>query len=668
MSVASIATSLRFWIGFCVVLSLTACGNGPAGGVPGSDPTITITMQLPSGLQGNSLPLGQTATVQATVKNGSNQTVSGVVVNFSNDAGIASPNPPTGKVLTNSNGVATLQLTGLSISADTLIATATVDGKDISQSFAYDVSTPAFNLTNMQTGISSISAGGSTSVSIEVVDPANSNAAYPTPVSIGFASNCSAISKASIDATVTSVISNIGGTTKNIATASYRDQGCSGSDTITATLMIGAQTIQKSVNLTIQSAAATAIQFVSATPTSISLKGIGGGEQATVVFKVTDSLGDGIPNTTVNFLLNTTVGGITLSTPSTLSDSSGVAQVVVNSGTVSTVVRVTAQLATNSAIQTQSNQLTISTGLPHQYGFSISTSTINPEFYNRDNEEITISVNASDRFGNPVPDNTSVSFYTEKGVGVITPSCLTTNGTCSVILRSGGNRSGLVGAGRGKVLAVAVGEESFDDVNGDGWFSNGDILTTDLPEAYLDANENGVYDAGEQFIDFNNNGSYSGSDGKFHGKGCNATVCGTPDTINVFAEALIIWSGSQVIPLWKDTNNVAINSVAIPTPGAPACSAGQSSRVVFAPTDQNGNILPAGTTLSFESSNGAITSESSFTVPSAAIPTSYTITIASDATLDSGVCTNTVAAGDLTVKVTLPKSGTILSFSIPVTD
>lgn len=668
MSVASFVTSIRFWVGFCLAFSLVACGSGPAGGVPGSDPTITLTMQLPSGLQGNSLPLGQTATVLATVKNGSNQVMSGVVVSFSNDVTVASLNPPTGKVLSNSSGVATIQLTGLSISADTLVATATIDGTDISQSFAYDVSTPAFNLINMQTGVSSLSAGGSTSVSIEIVDPANSNAAYPTPVSIGFASNCSTTGKASIDATVTSVISNIGGTTKNIATASYRDQGCSGSDTVTATLMIGAQTIQKSVGLTIQSAAATAIQFVSATPTSISLKGIGGGEQATVVFKVTDSLGNGIPNTTVNFLLNTTVGGITISTPSTLSDANGVAQVVVNSGTVSTVVRVTAQLAANTAIQTQSNQLTISTGLPHQFGFSIAASTLNPEFYNRDNEEITLSVNASDRFGNPVPDNTSVSFYTEKGVGVITPSCLTVNGTCSVVLRSGGNRSGLVGAGRGKVLAVAVGEESFDDVNGDGWFSDGDILTIDLPEAYLDANESFAYNAGEQFIDFNSSGDYSGSDGKFNGKGCNASNCGTPNTINVFDQIEIIWSGSDVKHSWKDINNNVINGVAIPKDAITNCSAGQSTEVVFYPTDQFDNVLPAGTTLSFESSNGSITSDSSFTVPSTVKPTSYTLTIASDATYDSGVCTNTVVTGALTVKVTLPKSGTILPFSIPVTD
>lgn len=631
-------------------------------------PNITVSMLLPSAQASNLLPLGQTGTIKAVVKDANNQAVSGAIVTFINDGSVGQLNPITGKTLTDSNGIATIQMTGLVVSADTLTASTTVNGIDISQNFIYGISTATFDLINLKTDVPTLSIGGSTAVSIEIVDPANSNAAYPTPVSVSFASNCTTTSKASLDAAVTSVISNIGGATKNIATANYRDQGCSGSDTITATLMIGAQTIQKSVNLTIQSAAATAVQFVSATPTSISLKGIGGGEQATVIFKVTDSLGNGIPNTLVNFLLNTTVGGITLSTPSTLSDANGAAQVVVNSGTVSTVVRVTAQLAANNTIQTQSNQLTISTGLPHQFGFSIAASTLNPEFYDRDNEEITLSVNASDRFGNPVPDNTSVSFYTEKGVGVITPSCLTVNGTCSVTLRSGGNRIGLVGLGRGKVLAVAVGEESFDDVNGDGWFSDGDILTTDLPEAYLDANESLAYNAGEQFIDFNNSGTYSGSDGKFNGKGCNASNCGTPNTINVFDEIEIIWSGSDVTPSWKDINDIAINSVVIPPDVSTNCSAGKSTQVIFAPTDQFGNVLPAGTTISFESSNGSITSDSSFTVPSTVKPTSYTLTIASDATYDSGICTNTVVTGALTVKVTLPKSGTILPFSIPVTD
>ena len=48
-------------------------------------------------------------------------------------------------------------------------------------------------------------------------------------------------------------------------------------------------------------------------------------------------------------------------------------------------------------------------------------------------------------------------------------------------------------AGRATVLATAIGEESFTDTNGNGSFDNGEVFA-DLPERYLDENENGVRD------------------------------------------------------------------------------------------------------------------------------------------------------------------------------
>lgn len=679
MSVARFFALIRFWIISVLCLPMLGCGNGPATSTSTDpSPTIALAMKLPSGVSSNALALGQTATVQALVRDSNNQPISGVVVTFSNNNEVANLNPSSGKALSNDQGIASIQITGAAISADTLTASATVNAKDIAQTFTYSVSTPSFDLSNLQAGISTLSAGGSTAITVEVIDPSNNNAAYPTRVSVNFSSICSQSNNASIDATATSVITTVGGVTKNIATATYRDQGCSGSDQITATLVIGAQTVNKTVGITIQSAAATSIQFISAMPSSISLKGIGGGEQATLIFKVTDSLGNGIPNTSVNFLLNTTVGGITLSVNNALSQTDGNVQVVVNAGTVSTVVRVTAQLTNNTVIQTQSNQLTISTGLPHQYGFSLAASCPNPEFFDRDNEEITLSVNAADRFGNPVPDNTAISFYTEKGIGVITPSCPTVNGSCSVTLRSGGQRQGLVNdtttnrKGRGMVLAYAVGEESFDDMNGDGWYSDGDSLSTDLSEAYLDSNENHAFDAGEQYVDFNNNGLFTTGDSKFNGKGCNASNCSAQQTINVSDSNVIIWSGSRlnsdINTIWKNTNGTNAAAVTLTPVGSPLCSAGQSKTVVFAPTDENGNVLPAETTISFEASNGTITSSTSFTVPCALEPISYNVIIESDATLDSGVCTNTKVSGELKATVTLPKSGLIHTVSIPVTD
>lgn len=639
-------------------------------------PTVGIFMSLPTGETSNLLPLGQTATIEAHVKDANNAPISGAVVTFTNDPTAATFEPASGKVLTNSNGIAKIEMTGSVITADTLVASVEINNTPVNNHFTYGISTPTFNLINLQTGVNSLSPNGSTAVTVEIVDPNHNNDTYVTPAEVQFTSTCANTGKASIVTSGPSVIGN----GKNTASATYTDMGCVGTDTLTTTLSIGSRTVKKSISLPIQSASATAIQFISATPNNISLKGIGGAEQSTVMFKVTDSIGNGIPGINVNFLLNTNVGAIGISSTTATSDSNGLVSVVVNAGSVSTVVRVTAQLASNTAIQSQSNQLTISTGLPHQNGFSLSTSCPNPEFYNRDGENITLAVHASDRFGNPVPDNTAVSFYTEKGVGTITPSCSTVNGTCSVTLISSGDRNALTAEassgqnGRGMILAAAVGEESFDDVNGDGLFSTGDILSTDLPEAYLDANENGIYDAGERYIDFNTNGSYSSNDGKFNGKGCNASnLCSNQSTINVSDREVIIWSGSQlnsnIATIWKNSNGTLASSVSIPNaPGPVTCTAGQTQTIIFAPTDKNGNVLPADTTIVFETTNGTITSGSSWIVPCTLSPVTYAITIESDATLESAVCTNTRITGELKATVTLPKSGIIHTLTIPVTD
>ena len=71
---------------------------------------------------------------------------------------------------------------------------------------------------------------------------------------------------------------------------------------------------------------ASSIQFISATPELISLKGTGGvglQETSTVVFKVVGLNGAALEGEEVNFKLNTVMGGVTLSKSSALSDSSG---------------------------------------------------------------------------------------------------------------------------------------------------------------------------------------------------------------------------------------------------------------------------------------------------------------------------------------------------------
>ena len=81
------------------------------------------------------------------------------------------------------------------------------------------------------------------------------------------------------------------------------------------------------------------------TPTNVALRGTGSSghpETSTVIFRVLDQAGGPRVGTTVNFALNTTVGGISVSPATAQSDAKGNVQTVVQGGTVATPVRVTA--------------------------------------------------------------------------------------------------------------------------------------------------------------------------------------------------------------------------------------------------------------------------------------------------------------------------------------
>ena len=79
------------------------------------------------------------------------------------------------------------------------------------------------------------------------------------------------------------------------------------------------------------------------------------------------------------------------------------------------------------------------------------------------------------------------------------------------------------------IIAIADGEESFVDVNGNGdydgpaspalagttYFAAGEPFV-DLGEPFIDANDNGAWDPGEWFYDVNGNGQHDGPDGKWN--------------------------------------------------------------------------------------------------------------------------------------------------------
>ncbi len=280
------------------------------------------------------------------------------------------------------------------------------------------------------------------------------------------------------------------------------------------------------------------IQFINAEPAVISLKGTGGvgfGETSLVTFRVVDTLGVPIEGANVDFSLSTSVGGLSLSNHNASSDSNGEVSTVVNSGTIATPIRVMAEITLQSGqtVAIQSDLLTVTTGIPDQNSFSLSTDTFAPESWRIDGVTNTITVRLGDRFNNPVPDGTVVNFTTEGGL--IDSSCQTSNSACTVTWTSQEPRPS---DHRVKILAHAIGHESYFDKNGSGVFDDGDSFD-DLPEAYRDDDENGNFDPNasgfisqdEKYIDYDLSGDYTSIDGVFNGVPClHSTLC--PENAN----------------------------------------------------------------------------------------------------------------------------------------
>lgn len=418
-----------------VSAGLAGCGSGAVssdGVTSSSTPTMTITLtDLTTTTARTSIAFGNPAKVNATIKNGTTPLV-GVVVTFTTDTSLATFTPATGTALTDANGVASINLSAASFSvagAGTVSAAASVASTAtpvaLSQSIGYSVGAANVTISPVSIQSSTLSAFGTTGLSVTVSSGGQPSA---VPLEVKFTSPCALSGKAALTSSATTV--------NGVASATYRDIGCAAADTITAT--ITGTTLSSTGVVTVAAPAVGSIQFVSAQPTSIALRGTGGvGRQETslVTFKVVDVGGNPIGGRVVQFALNTSVGGLSLTPSSATSDATGLAVTTVSAGTVSTPVRVTASTTSaGQTLSTQSDQLSVSTGVPSQGGFSLSVSTPNIEGGDIDGTATQITARLADRFSNPVPNGTVVNF-TSAG-GSIGSTCATVGGLCSTTLTS----------------------------------------------------------------------------------------------------------------------------------------------------------------------------------------------------------------------------------------
>ncbi|MGI2170312.1 hypothetical protein ACROAE_08960 [Shewanella sp. MF05960] len=648
--------------------------------------------------------VGDTVQLNAQLTDSNNLGIANQIVTF--NAGSASLTPTT--ALTKTSGIATLNFTptDTELGASLLTATTEYDSTTLTSSSAYEVlatsdvptdgtikigsydATGHFvenvlgtTLTADTDGEYTISAGGTFGVTATLVTEAidGTITRLQNPTSISFSSDCMITSNANLDSPVTSISGS--------ARSTFSDSSCSGnsehSDTIIATAIVNGTSLTASLPFTLARQTLSNISFISAEPNQIRIKGAGGTgstESSLVTFLVSSASGQPAIQQKVDFTLDSSVGGLKFInndiTDSSVTNSEGLVSVRVQAGTIPTPVRVMASTSdANQTITTQSELLTVNTGLPQQLGFSISASTSNPEAGDYNGEAVTMTVYASDSFGNPAPDDTTINFTAEGGQ--IEPSCTVVSGTCAVTWTSASPR---VSDHRITILAYALGHETFFDTNGnnvfddaDGAAVNGclsgsvliacsgngmDIETyntggfVDLPDAFRDDNESGVRDSGEVYFNTKSSDEYKVADDLFNGPQCLGSLCDSTAMTTYIRKALVLTMSGSTANIIVSKNGTVINNTGTDI----ANGTTETFKVQLA--DSANQILPAGTTLTVTSTLGDL-QFAGYSVPSqnSAGGTSTSFTLKNEDA--SGI-------GQVTLTATTPK-GVVTTLSFFVT-
>jgi len=608
-----------------------ACGPTAVSGPTAGAASLELSLTDAAGARVTQVSPERTGTLRATVRSLSGAAVPNVAVTFITTDKTGSFVPTSGTALTDANGVAQVGLpAGKQVGAFTATASAATGGSAATGSVSYAVSFPTLALGPLAITPATLSAGGNASVGVTVT---SNGATYVPPVPVSFTSPCIAAGKASIGPAVL--------TQNGVATASYSDKGCGVADVITASIAVGDATVTRTGTINVLPAAVGSIKFLTADTTNIALAGTGGfGRQefSTLTFQVFDSTGNPVSGKSVDFSFadknatdpnsNATIGGLTLNPSFATSDANGKVVTMITGGTIPTSIRVVATVH-DTNLTTLSNILVVSTGVPDQKHFSLATQTGNCEGWDFDQPCSIVTATLGDHFGNPVPDGTAVNFTAEGGVidascvtGALpppgtTPAGQTTNskvgpgsGTCSVVLRSSSprppdsNRPGdptnpsQKPSARVTVTAYAVGEEDFFDANGnnvcDGCSLDGTpppsgaeftLAHDKSPDLFRDDNEDGLWNQGEPCVGPNTDGLCTTAGDRQYNGVLRMPQVPSARTLYVSRSLVQILSGSYP----KITF----------TPSQLSCTIGGTADVQVRVTDENDNIMPAGTTITF---------------------------------------------------------------------
>lgn len=606
--------ALKYLAALLMVSVLAACGGGggsggtPSGGSTSTSTTTTttttvtsatstlptITLDLVDAVGASTTSVGASTLVsaKAVLKDKDGVAITSRNVTFTGDASLIKISPAS-KVLTDSSGVATVQISAASLSAvggGTLTASATINGVTVSVDKDFSVSPANLTLANLNVGSTALAAYGNRAVSVQAL--INGVPATSIPVQVSFTAGCGVVNP-------TSAVTDATGTAKTTYTANAAN--CAGTNVTVSASSVGVAT-PLSGNVSVSPVLATNLQFVSASPTLIYLQGSGGStaSQSLVSFKVVDSTGNPVQNQQVNLSLANAdpAAGMSIDTLGNIAqvakttDALGIVTVAVFGGTVPTAVQVLAQLpAPLAAIQTSSATLTVASGRAVQSKASLALEFSSIDAFNIDGITSSVTFSFADRQGNPVPDGTEVNFVTESGV-MIPPRCVVAGGSsrCTSTYRSSGTRPA---SGRASILAYVQGEEDFVDANFNNKYDLGEAFT-DLGNAYRDDDESGAFTVGEFSVPRAGAVSCSG------GENGRANTCdGIWGANEVRKEVVLVLATSQAALASGPT----FFSNQIPNPSG-AGTITNYFGITASVFDLNGNSMATGTTLSASKVSG----------------------------------------------------------------
>ena len=529
-----------------LVSALFGCGGGGGDArAPGaSSNTLSLAVVDSNGNVVNGITYNGGQQIRATYSDSTGAPINYKLISFSvtTNAGAVALGNTTA---TTTNGQAFVSATSATAtSSGAATVTATVGG--LTSTVDFSISGTTASLGTLVFGSNPLAASGITTAKVLVT--ANGSPASGVYVSLG--TSCGALSP------VTNPSGSDGFVVYNYSAVKSDGTSCSGATTITATGPSSSVT----GSLTVSAPVASAINFLSASPSQIYVTGSGATSQSVLKFKVLD--GSGVPSAgipvkvkfgyqdpnalTLNGVGLNSVGSTAEITP--ISDSNGVITFTVFAGGIPGPIQVKAYLPGAPAINAYSQILTVQNGPPSQNHFSVSVSIFNVEGRDWDGTNTTLTARVADRQGNAVPAGTVVNF-TSSG-GQIAGSCTVTVSadgiaSCAAVFSSQNPR---IPNGRVAVLAYTEGLKEYVDLNGNNVFDSGIDTLVDMGDAYRDDDESGTFNAnlGEFVVPRGGSGTCPGSGWPVPNRlnTCDSTTAAT----TVRQQVMLIMSGSGAHP------------------------------------------------------------------------------------------------------------------------